>query len=168
MRKLLTKIFRNIKEGTDNNEHKRAEKNIEELNIPKRRYSINGDISSDIYILQEVHTYWETFYIDERGGENDYHRFDNEHDACVYFLEELKTEKKYLRYQNGTLTAGINREFQGEWRDVAMDEIEKAAKRGDASAMRAKKIIKRFGKKIIENERRQKYGRQNIYYVKDI
>ena len=35
-----------------------------------------------------------------------------------------------------------------------MDEIEKAAKRGDASAMRAKKIIKRFGKKIIENERR--------------
>lgn len=98
MRKLLTKMFRNIKEGTDNNEYKRAEKNIEELNIPKRRYSINGDISSDIYILQEVHTYWETFYIDERGGENDYHRFDNEHDACVYFLEELKTEKKYLRY----------------------------------------------------------------------
>ena len=147
---------------------KELKKNIEELNIPKRRYSINGDISSDIYILQEVHTYWETFYIDERGGENDYHRFDNEHDACVYFLEELKTEKKYLRYQNGTLTAGINREFQGEWRDVAMDEIEKAAKRGDASAMRAKKIIKRFGKKIIENERRQKYGRQNIYYVKDI
>ena len=147
---------------------KELKKNIEELNIPKRRYSINGDISSDIYILQEVHTYWETFYIDERGGENDYHRFDNEHDACVYFLEELKTEKKYLRYQNGTLTAGINREFQGEWRDVAMDEIEKAAKRGDASAMRDKKIIKRFGKKIIENERRQKYGRQNIYYVKDI
>ena len=79
---------------------KELKKNIEELNIPKRRYSINGDISSDIYILQEVHTYWETFYIDERGGENDYHRFDNEHDACVYFLEELKTEKKYLRYQN--------------------------------------------------------------------
>lgn len=142
MRKLLTKMFRNIKEGTDNNEYKRAEKNIEELNIPKRRYSINGDISSDIYILQEVHTYWETFYIDERGGENDYHRFDNEHDACVYFLEELKTEKKYLRYQNGTLTAGINREFQGEWRDVAMDEIEKVAKRGDASARRAKKLLK--------------------------
>lgn len=142
MRKLLTKMFRNIKEGTDNNEYKRAEKNIEEINIPKRRYSINGDISSDIYILQEVHTYWETFYIDERGGENDYHRFDNEHDACVYFLEELKTEKKYLRYQNGTLTAGINREFQGEWRDVAMDEIEKVAKRGDASARRAKKLLK--------------------------
>lgn len=47
---------------------KELKKSIEELNIPKRYYSINGDISSDIYILQKVHTYWESFYIDDRGG----------------------------------------------------------------------------------------------------
>ena len=73
-------------------------KNLEELGIPKRRYSINGDIASDIYILQEVHTYWESFYIDERGGENDHHRFDNEYDACEYFLEILKKEKEFFHY----------------------------------------------------------------------
>ena len=45
--------------------------------------------------------------------------------------------------------AGINQEFPAEWRDATMDEIEKAAKRGDRSARKAKKLLKdkRFDKK---------------------
>lgn len=65
---------------------------LDKLNIPNRRYSINGNISSDIYIFQQVYSYWECFYIDERGNQNNaYRRFNNESDACVYFLEMLKT-----------------------------------------------------------------------------
>ncbi len=65
---------------------------LDELNVPSRYYSINSSIASDIYVFRQVHTYWECFYIDERGGQNDYHRFDNENDACVFFFETLRAE----------------------------------------------------------------------------
>jgi len=43
----------------------------------------------------------------------------------------------------------INREFPEEWREATEEEIEKAAKRGDKSAQKAKKLLKdkRFDKK---------------------
>ena len=74
--------------------------NIEELkailvsaNIPNNSYSINGSYFSDSYVMQEKkqngHAYWEIFYIDERGGENDYRCFDKEDIACKYFLYKL-------------------------------------------------------------------------------
>lgn len=65
---------------------------LAELDIPSRYYSINSNIAADTYIFREVYTYWECFYIDERGGQNDYHRFDNEEEACDYFFKTLKTE----------------------------------------------------------------------------
>lgn len=68
---------------------------LNELSIPNRYYSINGNISSDTYIFQQVYNYWECFYIDERGNQNDYHRFYHESDACIYFLNTLKTEMSY-------------------------------------------------------------------------
>ena len=66
---------------------------LEKLNIPRTSYSINGNIGADIFIFQQVHSYWECFYIDERGNQNnDYRRFDNENEACIYFYEKLKKE----------------------------------------------------------------------------
>ena len=66
-----------------------------EIGVPNYYYSINGNISSDTYILNKVYNYWEFFYLDERGGRNDYQRFDNERDACVYMFEALKKEIEY-------------------------------------------------------------------------
>lgn len=68
---------------------------LDELDIPNRYYSINGNIASDKYIFKEVYNYWECYYIDERGKQNDYHRFDNEDDACEYFLNMLRMEMSY-------------------------------------------------------------------------
>lgn len=65
---------------------------LKELSIPSRYYSINSNIGSDRYIFRHVHIYWECYYIDERGNQNEYHRFDNENDACKYFLKTLKRE----------------------------------------------------------------------------
>ena len=73
-------------------------KEIEKLGVPSRRYSINGHLCSDTYILNEVYYYWEYFYMDERGGQNGYRKFDNENDACTFFLEIMKER---MRYQNG-------------------------------------------------------------------
>lgn len=73
-------------------------KEIEKLGVPSRRYSINGHLCSDTHILNEVYYYWEYFYMDEKGRQMNYRRFDNENDACTYFLEEMK---KTMRYRNG-------------------------------------------------------------------
>ncbi len=67
---------------------------LDQKNIPLRWYSINGDLASDIYVLRKVHNYWEFFYIDERGNQNnDYRRFDDERDACNYMYDKLIYEK---------------------------------------------------------------------------
>ena len=67
---------------------------LDEEKIPQRWYSINGNLASDIYVLRQVHDYWEFFYVDERGDQNnDYRRFENEEDACNYLLEHLVHQK---------------------------------------------------------------------------
>jgi len=64
---------------------------IKELRIPDRDYSVNDSLGTDKYIFRKVYSYWECFYMDERGGQdNDYHRFYNENDACLYFIKMLK------------------------------------------------------------------------------
>lgn len=70
-------------------------KEIEKLGIPSRRYSINGHLCSDTNILNEVYYYWEYFYMDEKGRQMNYRKFDNENDACTYLLEVLKAEMRY-------------------------------------------------------------------------
>lgn len=67
---------------------------LDELKVPNRYYSINGNNTPNTYILQRVYSYWECYYVDERGGQNDYHRFDNEHDACRYFWKILENEMR--------------------------------------------------------------------------
>ena len=68
---------------------------LEELKVPHRFYSINGHLSPDTYFLNQVYHYWECFYFDERGGTNNYRKFDNENDACTYFYKELKEEMEF-------------------------------------------------------------------------
>lgn len=47
--------------------------------------------------MRKVYSFWEYFYMDERGGENGYRRFSNEEDACEFFLEKMKNEEKYYK-----------------------------------------------------------------------
>ena len=63
---------------------------LDELNVPVTWYSINDSIGSDKYIFRQVYNYWECFYIDERGGENSYKRFNDEDIACRFFVEMIK------------------------------------------------------------------------------
>ena len=69
--------------------------NIEKLGVPKSYYSINGSLSSDTYILNQVYDKWEYFYFDEKGNKNDYQMFDNESDACECLLKVLEEEMRY-------------------------------------------------------------------------
>ena len=69
---------------------------LNEMGVPKSWYSINGGLKSDTCILNEVHNYWEYFYFDERGNTNGYKRFNNENDACIYFLNVLKSEMEFV------------------------------------------------------------------------
>ncbi len=65
---------------------------LDEIGVPKRYYSINGDLSSDTYILNEVYGKWEFFYFDEKGNRNNYKIFTNVNDACMHMLSILKAE----------------------------------------------------------------------------
>ncbi len=67
---------------------------LKEERVPSHWFSINDDLSSDIYVLRNVHDYWECFYVDERGNQNNgYKRFNSESDACEYLLKKLLYEK---------------------------------------------------------------------------
>ena len=64
---------------------------INRLGISPRVYSINAELGSDKCIFRQVHNYWECFYMDERGNQNNsYRRFMNESEACNYFINLLK------------------------------------------------------------------------------
>lgn len=68
---------------------------FDRLGVPKSFYAINGHLSSDTHMLNQVYAYWEYFYFDERGNTRNYRKFENEEDACEYFFEVLKNEMKY-------------------------------------------------------------------------
>jgi hypothetical protein len=70
------------------------EKELDTLGVPKDYYSINGHLTSDTYILNQVYTKWECFYFDEKGNKEGYKSFDDENEACEYFLKKLKNEIK--------------------------------------------------------------------------
>ena len=69
---------------------------LNELKVPKEWYSINEGLKFDAYILNKVYYYWEYFYFDERGGQNEYRKFDNESDACMFFFNKLDKEMKFF------------------------------------------------------------------------
>ena len=68
---------------------------LEEAKVPQRWYSINGNLCTDTYILNQVYDWWECYYFDEKGNIKNYHRFSNENDACTYFYNKLEDEMKY-------------------------------------------------------------------------
>ena len=66
-------------------------KELNKLKIPENFYSINEKSwLADAYILQKNYYIWEFYYVDERGGKNDYKTFKTEDDACEYMLEAIK------------------------------------------------------------------------------
>ena len=80
-------------------------KRLNEEKIPNSWYSINEICGCDIFVLRKVKNrnqyydvYWEFFYVDERGGENNaYKRFYVESDAYKYFLDKLIECKQNFR-----------------------------------------------------------------------
>ena len=52
---------------------------LDEMGVPKRFYTINGDLSSDTCVLNQ----------------NAYKIFENENDACMYLLGILENEMKF-------------------------------------------------------------------------
>lgn len=74
-------------------------KELDELGVPKRYYSIDGKLLSDSYVLNEVYGKWEYFYFDERGNKNNCKIFDDENEACLFFLNVLKNEIRPKTYE---------------------------------------------------------------------
>lgn len=58
-------------------------------------YSVGGPNLSTPYILEQTELGWRTFYLDERGGENDILRFGTEDRACSYFCHWVMAEDSF-------------------------------------------------------------------------
>ena len=65
---------------------------LDKLGVPRNFYSINGNLVSDTYILNQVYTQWEYFYFDEKGHTRNYRKFESENDACRFFYQVLENE----------------------------------------------------------------------------
>lgn len=68
---------------------------LNEIGVPKQFYTINGDLSPDTYVLNQVYGKWECFYYDEKGNYNEYRTFENENDACIHMFGVLENEMKF-------------------------------------------------------------------------
>ena len=76
-------------------------------NIPKRWYSINDETSivQCAKVIRNIDDkYWEYFYFNERGGKDDYVKFDSENNddnesrACKFLLKEmLSIKESYIK-----------------------------------------------------------------------
>lgn len=57
------------------------------LGVNPSRYSLTGELKADSIIVVDNYGKWEVFYLDERGGRNNYVYFKSEEDACLYVYE---------------------------------------------------------------------------------
>ncbi|MDT8718417.1 hypothetical protein IAI10_17250 [Clostridium sp. 19966] len=71
------------------------QKELDNMGMKKRCYSINGNLATDTYILNQVYHKWEYFYFDEKGNKQGDKIFENEDEACRHFLEKMKNEIEY-------------------------------------------------------------------------
>jgi hypothetical protein len=63
---------------------------LEDLKIPKRYYSLKKELFPDrFYLVKEDNGIWEFYYLDERGGKNEYKSFAFEENACKYFYKKI-------------------------------------------------------------------------------
>lgn len=60
---------------------------LETLKIPTSHYSLDGELLADRIILYSNYAKYEVFYLDERGGKNEFKIFERENAACNYVLK---------------------------------------------------------------------------------
>lgn len=58
-------------------------------NIPKNLYSLDGKLKADAMILRNQKMYWEVFYFDEKGNEQNNKKIKTEEEACEYLYKIL-------------------------------------------------------------------------------
>ena len=61
------------------------------IGVGESNYSINGFEKPDTFIFRDKGTIWEVFYLDERGGKNEFKEFYSECDAYEYFFQRFQS-----------------------------------------------------------------------------
>ena len=63
---------------------KALERKLNELNIDKRAYDLNGGLPNEAYCIEESNGKWYTYY-SERGKRTSFNSFETEEEACSIF-----------------------------------------------------------------------------------
>ena len=68
---------------------------LDEISANPNFYSFDGKVIPDRLILAPSGDDWIVFYMDERGGRHEEHRFTAESDACEYIYKYFVLLKKH-------------------------------------------------------------------------
>jgi hypothetical protein len=75
-------------------------KNLTQLRVRSDAYSLTGGLPNESYVIHKVgENKWETYY-SERGIKSNLRTFENEQDACNYFLELITTDQVIMSNLN--------------------------------------------------------------------
>ena len=70
-------------------DRKTVKKKLDQLGVPRRRYSLNGKNLDDRVIISKSNNKWYVYYT-ERGERFNEKYFYDESEACIYFLDSVK------------------------------------------------------------------------------
>lgn len=76
---------------------RKLKKKLVENNIPESWYSLDEGLKPDACILYKNYSRWEYFYLDERGGRNDYKVFYSEEKAFDHLWKKMEYQLKFLK-----------------------------------------------------------------------
>ncbi|MDB5283846.1 MAG: hypothetical protein JWO06_2921 [Bacteroidota bacterium] len=63
--------------------------------IPENRYSLDGELKPMAYVLYENYAVFEIFYMNERGGRDDFHAFNNYEEALDFLWQRMEYYVKH-------------------------------------------------------------------------
>jgi len=66
-------------------------KELENKNVPKDLYDLNGGLPNEAYCLNQNNGIWEVYY-SEKGVKSGLKTFSTENDACDYFYEVVANQ----------------------------------------------------------------------------
>jgi len=70
-------------------------KKLDDLDVPKSFYDLDGNLISDRIILYNSYNDWIVFYLDERGNRHDQNVFDSEEKALNYIFKRFDSQYDY-------------------------------------------------------------------------
>ncbi|WP_243347645.1 hypothetical protein [Parabacteroides sp. FAFU027] len=73
------------------------EEKLKVNNVPETWYSLNKGLKPDALILTKAHSFWEFFYLSEKGDRSSYEYFLTDEEAYEHLWKEISSNLRFYR-----------------------------------------------------------------------